>query len=263
MTGLSILHNYGKEIENRLRLQTFPLAIKLLEKEADIPQGAQRPLKDLGCKLMACQGFAMSRRDGATVAMLKEDMWCFEPVIGYGIEKPPQYFLDGYNRFPHDVETLEAGRNFASQFPRLEYGKYIGVMSAPLTTTSFEPDLVMIYCNTEQLNLLLLGREYKDGGNLKCSLSAHAVCVYSVVPVMQNDDYYVAIPCGGDRRTAIAKDYEMVFTVSQEKLEELLLGLRYIEEHGDSKLPRTYQMKPEPTTSEPYEKIARTLGMRR
>ena len=262
MTKLGSLHNYGEEIDKRLRLQTFPLAIKLLEKEEDIPKGAQRPLRDLGYQLMLCQGFAMSRRDGAIVAMLKEDMWCFEPVVGYGIEKPPQYFLDGYNRYPYDVKTLEAGSNYAHEFPRLEYGKYVGVVSAPLITTNFEPDLVMIYCNTEQLSLLLLGREYKDGYNLKCSLSSHAACVYSVVPVMQNGDCHVAIPCRGDRYCAMAKDFETVFTVSKEKLEELLWGLRYVEESGDSKLPKGYQMKPEAFIPESYEKIAKMLGMR-
>ena len=262
MTQLSTLHNYGREIDERLRLQTFPLAIKLLEKGEDIPEGAQRPLRDLGYQLMACQGFAMSRRDGVTMAMLKEDMWCFEPVVGYGIEKPPQYFLDGYNRFPLDVETLEAGSNYAHEFPQLEYGKYVGVVSAPLTTTNFEPDLVMIYCSTEQLSLLLLGREYKDGYNLKCSLSSHAACVYSIVPAMQKGDYHVAVPCRGDRYHAMAKDFEMIFTFPREKLEELLMGLRYVKEHGDSRLPKGYQMKPEAFIPEPYEKIAQMLGMR-
>ena len=261
MTHLDTLHNYGKELDERLRLQTFPVAIKLLEREGDIPKGAQRPLRDLGYHLMACQGFAMSRRDGATVAMLKEDMWCFEPVVGYGMAKPPQYFLDGHNRFPEDVATLEAGSHYAHEFPRLEYGKYIGVVSAPLATTSFEPDLVMMHCNTEQLSLLLLGRECKDGYNLKCSLSSHAACVYAVVPVMQNGDYQVAVPCRGDRYDAMAKDFEMIFTVATGKLEELLSGLRYVDEHSGSKLPKGYQMRPESPIPESYEKIAKMMGM--
>jgi uncharacterized protein (DUF169 family) len=261
MTRLSTLHKYGREIDRRLRLQTLPLAVKLLEKEEDIPEAAQRPLKDLGHRVMACQGFAISRRGEVTVAMLKEDMYCFEPVVGYGIEKPPQYFLDGYNRFPGDVKTLEAGSNYAREFPRLEYGKYIGVVSAPLTTTNFEPDVVMIYCNTEQLSLLLLARESKDGYNLKCSLSSHAACVYSVVPVMQSGNCHVAIPCRGDRYGAMAKDFEMIFTAPKEKLEDLLLGLRYVEKHGGSKLPRGYQMQAEGLLPEVYGEIGKMLGM--
>jgi len=26
--------------------------------------------------------------------MFKEDMWCFSPVIGLGLEKAPKYFLE-------------------------------------------------------------------------------------------------------------------------------------------------------------------------
>ena len=48
---LSVLHGYGDELERRIKLKSFPLAIKLLEKESDIPEGAQRPLKDFGYHL--------------------------------------------------------------------------------------------------------------------------------------------------------------------------------------------------------------------
>jgi len=261
MMELNTLHKYGEELERRLRLQTFPLAVKLLEREEDIPEGAERPLRDWGYSLALCQGFAISRRDGKAIAMLKEDMGrCFEPVVGYGIEKPPQYFLDGYNRYPEDVETLEAGSNYAYEFPKLEYGKYIGVVSAPLSTATFEPDLVTIYCNSEQLSLLLLAREYKHGYNLPCNLSSHAACVYSVVPMIEKGDCYVSVPCRGDRYFALAKDWEMVFTVSLGKLEELLDGFRYVEKDGN-KLPRGYVLNPNFPAHEAYDKIGRMLGL--
>ena len=71
--NLIIFHKYGEELEKRLRLQTFPLAIKLLEKEGDLPEGAIRPKRDLGRHLALCEGFATSRREGTTIAMLKEE----------------------------------------------------------------------------------------------------------------------------------------------------------------------------------------------
>lgn len=82
--------------------------------------------------------------------MLKEDMYCFEPVIGYGMGEPPQEFLNGENRYPGDVETREAGRRYAEQFPRLKMGEYIGVL-------------------------------------LPTALSGHAACVYGVVPAIEGE----------------------------------------------------------------------------
>jgi len=260
MVNAEHLQKWAEEISRRICLKTLPLAVKLLEREEDIPENAMRPLRDLGYHLNLCQAYAMSRRDGVLIAMLKEDMWCFEPVVGYGFAEPPQYFIEGHNHFPEDVKSLEAGKNYASDFPRLPVGKYIGVISAPLKTTNFEPDLVMIYGDSAQISLLLLAREYEDGHDLKCSVSSHAACVYSVVPVMQTGECRVAIPCRGDHYEAIAGDDELIFTVPRVKLEGLIQGLRYLETTG-SKLPKNYYMRCEPELPESYAKIAKMIGM--
>jgi len=257
MVKLDALHRYADELERRVRLQTFPLAVKLLESEKSVPKGAERPLQDFGYRLALCQGYALSRKEGKTVAMFKEDMWCFEPIIGYGWAEPPQYFLDGYNRYPQDVEDLDAGKNYVSDFPCLPPGRYRGVVSAPLLKASFQPDLVILYCNSAQLSLLLLAREYKDGHDLNCHLSSHAACVYAVVPSIESGNSQIAIPCRGDRYSALAGDDEIIFTVPTGKLEELLEGLRHVEKYG-SRLPRNPYMRREPEFPESYSKI---LGM--
>ncbi len=259
MAELDAYRGYGEELERRLRLKTFPVAVKLLGKESDIPDGATRPLRDLGHHLSLCQAFQLSRREGQAVAMLKEDMWCFEPVVGYGLAEPPEYFMQGHNRYPRDVSTLEAGRHYAEEFPRLEAGRYVGVVSAPLKETSFEPDLVMTYCDSAQLSLLMLAREHKDGYNLKCALCSHAACVYGVVPTLQSGEFQVAIPCRGDHYSAMAGDDEMIFTIPKEKLADLMAGLRHVNSTG-SKLPRGYSFAPERPLPESYEKIAKIIG---
>jgi len=257
---LSPVSKYAEELERRLRLKTHPLAIKLLEGEQDIPEGAQRPLRDFGYRLSTCQGFAASRRDGMVLAMLKEDMWCFEPVIGYGLAEAPDYFLQGNNRFPEDVESLAVGKNYAQDFPRLPVGKYIGIVSGPLGAANFEPDLIIFYCDSAQLSLLLLAREYKDGHDLKCSLSSHAACVYAVVPSFETGRCQVSVPCRGDHYQAMAGDDELIFTVPKEKIEDLISGLRYLETTG-SKLPRNYRMMREPQLRPSYMKLAQMTGM--
>ena len=264
MADLDTYREYGEELERRVRLKTHPLALKLLEKESDIPEGAQRPLRDFGYHLSLCQSFQLSRRDGIVVAMLAQDMWCFEPVVGYGLMEPPEYFLQGHNRYtpyPWDVATLEAGRHYAEELPRLEVGKYVGVVSAPLKAANFEPDVVMIYGDSAQLSLLLLARECKDGYNLKCTLSSHAACVYGVVPALLTGECQVAVPCRGDRYSAFAGDDEMILTVPKGKLEELMAGLKFVENSG-SKLPRGYRFRPEYPMPESYEKIAQMMGYR-
>ena len=90
MTALDEFHQYGEDLEKQLILRTSPFAIKMLEKEADIPKEAFRPKKDKGCHLAQCQAFALSRREGKTVAMLKEDHWCPTALMAYGHVPQPE-----------------------------------------------------------------------------------------------------------------------------------------------------------------------------
>ncbi|MFH1087417.1 MAG: DUF169 domain-containing protein [Chloroflexota bacterium] len=259
MATLDFYQQCGEELEKRVRLKTYPLAIKFLEKPEDIPAGAERPLRDLGSHLSACQSYQLSRREGKTIASLLEDNWCFEPVVGYGLAKPPQYFLEGNNRFPEDVSSLEAGSHYAQEFPILPAGKYVGVVSAPLRTAGFEPDLVMIYCDVAQLSLLLLGRECKDGRALTCLLSSHASCVFALVPAMLSGECHVGLPCRGDHYKAIAADDEIIFTIPRRRLEDVMVGLAYTSRRG-SRLPRGYSFEKEYPLKGSYEKIAHMIG---
>ena len=252
---------FAEELERLSRLQTYVLALKMLRSEREIPRTSERPLQDWGYRVPVCQGYALSRKEGKTVAMFQEDMQCCEPVIGYGWAKAPKYFLDGHNRFPQDVRNLQAGKNYAADFPRLGIGRYKGVVSASLLKVNFIPDLILIYCNSAQLSLLLLGREYMDGHDLQCSLSSHAACVYSVVPVIQNKMCNVSIPCRGDRYFAMAGDDEIILSVPTTKIEDLLKGLRHLDKHG-SRLPRNPAMQREPKFPEAYMKILKMIERR-
>jgi len=182
-------------------------------------------------------------------------------VIGYRQKEAPSYFFEGHTRYPRDVFTQEAGRHFAQEFPMVETGAFAGVVSAPLRSATFEPDVAMIYSDGAQLSLLLLAKEWKDGYSLPCNLSSHAACVYGVIPAILNEQCQVAIPCRGDHYSAMAGDDEMVFTVPRGKLEDLIAGLRYMEKE-DSRLPRGYNLPKEYAQSGNYEKIATMMGLR-
>ncbi len=178
------LCGYGEELERILRLKTFPIEVKMLEEESQLPPGAYRPLKEEGIRLALCQAFALSRRNGMTVAMLKQDMWCYEPVIGLGLAEAPEVFLEGYPSHPLYTRTPEAGKRAVSTFPRFQPGKYIGIVFAPLREMSFVPDVVMIYCDPSQLTFLLSSHQYTHGDKIQCILSPGAVCIFSTVPVI-------------------------------------------------------------------------------
>ncbi|MBD3173323.1 hypothetical protein GF326_12735 [Candidatus Bathyarchaeota archaeon] len=256
---MSKYNELGKKMEQQLRLNTYPLAVKMLENQDEVPETAFRPLERFGKCLSTCQAFALSRRYGETVAQLFEDMWCPEPVIGFGLAEPPEYFFEGKTRYPHGVKSLEAGANWAREFPRFETGKYVGVVSAPLTNADFDPDVAIVYCDSAQLLRLLLGLAYEDGRDITTVLGGHSACVYAVVPSMLKGECQASVPCRGDRGYAGTQDYEMIFTIPQSQIERVVEGM---DQPATSSIPTRFSMNPEYMLSEGYAEIANLMGQR-
>jgi uncharacterized protein (DUF169 family) len=247
----------GDKMEQQLRLNTHPLAVKMLTSLDEVPEGAIRPLERFGRCISTCQAFALSRRYGETIAQLFEDMWCPEPVIGFGLAEPPEYFFEGKTRYPIGVKSLEAGSNWAKEFPRFEPGKYIGVVSAPLTTAIFEPDVAVVYCDSAQLLRLLLGLAYEDGRDITTVLGGHSACVYAIVPSMLKGECQASVPCRGDRGYAGTQDYEMIFTIPKHQIERVVEGMG---QTGTGSSPTRFSMNPEYMLSEGYAEIAKLMG---
>lgn len=210
MPTISDYNRYGEELERSLNLKTSPIAIKMLEKESDIPEGALRPKKDKGYHIAQCQAFAMTRRQGITIAMLKEDQWCWAPLLAYGLVDDPHHPM---------VDAFVS-------LPRFERGKYIGMMSAPLKSAKFEPDMVLIYSNTAQLRDMLSSVVFQEKKLVKSEFNPIDSCVYSVVPVITDGQYRITLPDPGEASRAFSGDDEIIFSVPKGKLEALVQGVK-------------------------------------
>jgi uncharacterized protein (DUF169 family) len=261
MSAQTILEKYATEFEKYIRPRCFPLAIKLLENDKDIPKDAIRPKRDLNVQWSLCQAYGMSRRAGEIIAMLKEDMWCPEPIICYGLVEPPSYFLEGRMNFLEEekaryVKNLAAARNLANSQPRFEPGRYIGIVSSPTEKAKFDADLMMVYCTPAQVTLLMAAAGYSTGNGITSTMGGGA-CVRSVIPPMQTKQYQIAVPCPGDRRWGLAQDDELIFTIPAEKMEEIMEGLRAMA----GRYPVTFVMKPNHELPSMYMRTREILGL--
>jgi uncharacterized protein (DUF169 family) len=260
MSKFNVLNNYGEELEKLLLLRTYPIAVKLLKNEKEIPEGATRPKRDLGYHLALCQCFALSRREGTLIAMLKEDMWCYSPVIAFGIAEPPEFYLEGHVYYPVVTRTLEKAKDLVKKYPRFEYGQYIGIASAPLKTANFKPDLVIIYCDPAQLRPLLAGIKYQEGELVTSTLDPSSACIQATIPVIKSGNCQVTLPCGGDRKWALSQDNEIIFTSPLKKLESLVLGVRHLHEAGQI-FPAKFEMSFEYSLDETLTKVCKMVGI--
>jgi uncharacterized protein (DUF169 family) len=213
MSTLAEFNKYGEELERSLMLRTSPIAVKMLEKEADIPKEAVRPKKDRKCHLAQCQAFALSRREGTTVAMLKEDNWCPTAVMAYGLVKRPE----SVEKWTHPYECFE-------------HGKYIGIVSAPLKSASFMPDVVILYAKPSQVRGLFLSMKTQDVPLVKGHFFPPS-CGWSVVNPMKTGEYWVVIPDPGEYQRALTEEGDLMFSVPQGRMSAMMAGLKQ-NEHG-------------------------------
>jgi len=249
MAKLSEFNNYGKEIETFMRLRTSPIAVKMLETESDIPGGAMRPKRDRGYHLAQCQAFSMSRRQGTAIAMLKEDNWCWGPLMAYGLVD--QRMAEGYPELKDEVKKI----------PLLECGKYIGIVSAPLKSADFLPDIVLIYSNNAQLNNMLHALSFAGEGMVDSRLYPIASCALSVVPALSGQ-YCVTLPDPGELGRALAGEDEIIFSVPPDKVGLLAEQLKAFEERGFGYRHNAFwETRPDFPRPEFYKKLYRECGL--
>jgi uncharacterized protein (DUF169 family) len=215
MATIKEFNRCGEELEKILLLKTSPVAVKMIQKKTDIPAGALRPKKDRKYHLAQCQAFAMTRRERVAVAMLKEDHWCPAALMAYGMVPLPE----GFN--PTRMHPYEC----------FDYGKYLGVLTAPLKSATFKPDVVIIYSNTSQLRSLLLSFGPDEIKQVNGRFFPPS-CAHAVVTPMLKGGYWVVLPDPGEYQRALCDEGEMMFAVPAEKLPGLLVGLKKFQEQG-------------------------------
>mgnify|MGYP000875323380 CR=1 FL=1 len=228
---LTEYNQLGLDLERHLYMRSYPIGIKLLKSEAEIPTGAIRPKKDNNENYAMCQVFALARRQGRTVAMFKEDHWCFEPLISYGLVPVPQSYLDGTtNRGLFKDQAT--GALHAQNGKRLPEGAYPGLVVGPLKNVTFEPDLLMLYVDAHQLRHLNRIVGWPAGSQLVGHFQALGSCVRSVVDPFLDGKSCLVCPDPGEYDRAGTEPHEMIMTVPSQMLAEFMEGFYQVDTKG-------------------------------
>jgi len=233
--------NIGKALEEILRPQTYPLAVKLVKDESEFPERTRRPEQ----KLAICQALALSRRYGWTMGITEKDSGCPGASLAYGWTKladestMTQFFLGaGY------ASDEDGAKRIVGNIDRLETGKYDGVVISPLTRTKIVPDVILVYGNPAQIMRLIQGAMYKEGKKVKSELAGMlASCTGGIIRTFNTGEYQVVVPGNGDRIFAITYDDEMLFAIPAAKADDIIVGMR-AQRLAKYPIPITLQMPP-------------------
>ena len=217
-----------KEVEQALntyvRPLTFPLALKMLKSEDEIPERTRRPFQQMKKKVAICQGIGMARKLGWTVAMGKEDMQCSLGAAPFGFFKNIDFYNEGNLAAGMFTASKEIGKKEEDLIDRFDYGLYSHILVAPLNRAGFEPDMLMMYGNPAQIMRLVHGALYNQGGAVQSSAMGRLGCA-TIITAMKNDECRYLLPGNGDRIFGMTQDYEMSFLIPASKIDTVLDGL--------------------------------------
>lgn len=225
---------FGKKLREFVNPSTFPVAIAFLKKEGLIPDRARRPLRDLGTKMAPCQGAAMTRRYGWTVAFGREDVGCAIATHTYGWERlaDGQGAINFLTRMNYVSDEKAAAKALAN-FRLLEMGENFTVVYSPLERTKVEPDVILVYADPAQTMRLIHGATHHTGIPLTSSFSGRASsCTEGVIGAHLDHEPKVVVPGNGDRIWGACQDHEMVVAIPAARLAELVEGLERTHQKG-------------------------------
>jgi uncharacterized protein (DUF169 family) len=202
------LKQVNEILNNYIRPQTFPVALKLCRSQEDLPSKVRMPAKDMGHPITLCQAISLSRRYGWTMAVGKEDQCCAGGHIAMGfMSNPPKESLALFD-----------------PPKRHDAGQYSHLLSAPLDRANFEPDVICLYVNSAQA-MRLAQAAGMGGGGVSAVATGFADCGDITARTVKTDICQFILPSGGDRVHGSTQDHEVIFTIPKSKIESMMKAL--------------------------------------
>jgi len=219
-----------RRMELLMRLKSFPVAFKMLEKKDDLKKIPF--LRRTSHKSTLCQLITLVRNFDWTVgAGLDDFLFSACPSI-LGLTDVPEVNKDGTFRSIVWVKTKKDGRKYEAAIPRLPMGKYEAVVMAPLVYNPFEPDIVLIYANPAQMMLLINALQFEDYEVMQFFCVGESSCSDAIARCYNTGKPSLTIPCYGERRYGHAQDEDLVMAIPRDMMQKALYGLEVLYRRG-------------------------------
>ncbi|MBI5446089.1 MAG: DUF169 domain-containing protein [Deltaproteobacteria bacterium] len=220
-----------RRLNEHLRLQTFPVALRLEESLEGLPQ-VYGELAGRAGPMPVCQAVAVARRYGWRVVLTRDEMTCPLGAISLGFVSPRPEHLQGCAEVPAWVRTPEARARILANLPKFEPGRYRYVVATPLARADFEPQIVVAYGNPAQIVRLVQSVIYLTGEPVVSNALGAVGCGTYITKAIQTGECQMVVSGAGDRIFGLTQDDEMSFTIPVARLPAVLDGLGETARHG-------------------------------
>lgn len=220
---LNKYRRFGQELIDKLKLTTYPIAVKIRKEGEEIPKGKFfRPLEFFGSWVPTCTTHFWTRSSGMSYYLEGEDISCCpSSYLYYGLEESenhPETVYKGWAKYAGFKKNIEAEKSSRATDYTFKPGEIQGIFLSPLNSTLVIPDVVLIFCTPLALGHLILAATY-EGDCINSDFNGMEASCKGVVKTYQTNTCNVGCPGLGDRIAGNASATEMLFFIPDNKLE--------------------------------------------
>lgn len=227
MDDLTRYHEIGAAFIDKLKLTTYPVAVRMIRPDEEPPEAAMQPSMVFGGEVPACLAYTYCRRTGFSFFLTKDDIACKPIVIYFGLDHTdnPDDLYQAWADHAGYKRDFEAEKRSREDDVRFDLQEFKGFVVSPLHQAVCKPDLVMIFCSPLALSHLILSATY-DGANIVSNFNGmESTCKEGVIRTYKTGACQVVTPGMGDRVMGGVQDDEMLFSVPEHLFESVLNNL--------------------------------------
>lgn len=248
------------ELTELLRLRTLPVGMKLFEDldEMHAVPGLRTPQE--GKRFGTCQLVTQSRIGGFTLGIVSDNVLPRSNCAAVpGIGALGEEYTTGQKMGGVWFKDAEQARKHQEQMPRVEAGRYKGLVVSPLRSARLDPpDIVLFYGTPGQMILFINGFQHGTYERLEFSVTGESACADSWGRALSTRKASLSIPCYAERRYGGVADDELLMALTPADLVRSVDGLKALHKAG-----LRYPILPYGSAIDPAQGLEKSYGARK
>ena len=224
MSNLENNKKYCEVFESKLKLESKPVAMKLIKTEEDLPDGYDL----IDEKIRHCEMVRKASNGFKFYSTINEQL-CLGGAGAIGLRDMPEKLANGEKYFSLGrFKDLETAKKLTSKLSIVE-DIHWGILYAPLDEADFEADIVEIISEPVTGMKLAQSIVYETGDKIIPSFAGiQSLCGDAFANPYISDGINFTLGCDGSRKAADIKDNEMAIGISKSKISDVVSGLESI-----------------------------------
>jgi len=259
------MQDLAKRLHRIIGLPYSPVAVRVFEDDSDIPENALRPYRDEGIHYGYCQVISLVKTTGATIALSKEDHWCWKPLMAFGLVDVERN-SDVYSTVLRNCGIASPDRAdyfFQNKFPMMSRNDKRMIVVGPMETATFVPDVILVYADScVQIRDMIAGIKRHTGKLVQSEFDYMDSCVFSFMPTHYDREFRITFPDPGETGRACCGEHEIILSVPVESMEMLVEECEAKKEHARKRnLKQDGTIKPDFPRPQFYNELFEKWGL--